>query len=455
MSVADLNIHKTHCHDNHVSFADSNIHKTWSVLISTSKLSVSLDLPHHFQYLPLSRNSVIRNRVTSTTKKPVSSAFEMERVVSAWSPRDNDHPGDHLQDDPHLIALNSPRNKPPPASFNMVSSNSQDNGPPSHDPQEEIAHNHDAQNDNTKNDDEQDDNHENDDIQNDDPQNGDPQTTAPDVFSFPHGHIPTSSLERCITTSYTILTSVLSNLNRWDFRNLQLAGIKTGISRPVQRKYLIPSTCNQKFIFPREPGGQTVCCNTTQTVDEIRTCHGRHDDDSTMSYREKWVEPSVLSKHIRGQTKFVDITDENQGGHFDSFNVCLHCIDHDREVLGPCEEEVIGRFKTRMCQVHALEHVENRPYNVCRCMGFVRKYWRCRSCAIHTLYSLEARCDDFWGVKSPTWFFEDEGDYPEEKCPIADCPGEPWFDGPMDKQMWMCRSCTAIFPRQDDQQQED
>lgn len=66
---------------------------------------------------------------------------------------------------------------------------------------------------------------------------GDPQSNdSLTGFNSPEGQDSRSDFEHYFTTVYSFQTSVMSNLNRLDFKNLQLAGVRTPISQQVQQK---------------------------------------------------------------------------------------------------------------------------------------------------------------------------------------------------------------------------
>lgn len=270
-----------------------------------------------------------------------------------------------------------------------------------------------------------------------------------------------SRLDRYLTTSYPIQESVLSNLNRLDFRNLQLAGIRTPISRQVQRQHLIPSKCNEKVrIFPATD--EVACHNTTQTVDEIKVCHGKfHDGHGIRGRRDRWEEPQVI-KHSnpRDARGFWLMPSQSKGGNFDSFNVCIHCHDRDRQRRRVYEDYTIRTFRSPMCREHSLEYGEQRPYDACRCKMFLEKYWLCHRCAPDALDELKLRAKTFGDVSYPTFVWDlalreyrDNRPGPAFKparhfgCPILGCTARPWLAGPVNKQVFMCRACTSIFPR--------
>ncbi|MCJ1462917.1 hypothetical protein MMC07_001521 [Pseudocyphellaria aurata] len=277
-------------------------------------------------------------------------------------------------------------------------------------------------------------------------QNGSTIVSDPSQSQF-----PMSALERRVTNQYPVLISVLPNLNRMDFRNLQLAGIRTPVSEEVQRQYLIPSKCDEKLVIV---GMKTVTCtNTTRTVREIKACHGiHHDGFGVRSRQARWIEPTRLFKHAHKSDSHIE--SNGDGGHFDSFNVCIHCRERDRERRRPYEDFAIGRLHTTLCQHHCLKYLARRPYNQCRCRTYLDKYWRCHTCCLATLGELRLRAQAFGRY----WFLNFEFDEKlgryvhavkktermRDMCPVLGCSGESWLAAPLDQKMFMCCACTAI-----------
>ncbi|MCJ1262348.1 hypothetical protein MMC22_002218 [Lobaria immixta] len=308
----------------------------------------------------------------------------------------------------------------------------QDDNPPGRDPQ------NDAQTD---------------DDQNNAPQNhgaqnlGTQNNNALTVINPPQGQGGMSMFESYFTNDYPFQESMMNRLNRLDFKNLQLAGLRTPVSQELQRLHLIPSKCNEVLIT-RTPGlvsiMRTPCPNTSQVLDFIKACHGRHRDGADLQgHEERWIEPQCLFKHVRGSDSFVQISNENGEGHFDSFNVCINCYNRDlwsrRIHLGL----TLDTFKSRLCILHCLEHASQRPYNTCHCRAFMEKHWRCFACWYDTLESLSLRARSFKEVVEKA---ERLNRLEHNVCPIVGCTATPWHQAPAKKKMFMCRACTAIFP---------
>lgn len=284
-----------------------------------------------------------------------------------------------------------------------------------------------------------------------DPQNDEPMLN----LDTPQREAPMSDFEYCFTNVTDFQESVMSNLNRLDFKNLQLAGVRTPVSQNIQQKCIIPSKCD--VTLAKSGFESTVCSNTSQNVREIKACYGTHHDRWGLRGRQdRWVEPTRLFKHVRGSEVLVERAHENDAGYFDSFNVCVRCRDRDRETRRAVERFTIGTFYSNMCQHHSLEYSEQRPYNTCRCKMFLEKYWRCHVCSLDTMDELSLRAQTFGDVSYPTFNFDSASRrYVDGRsgtvrradiCPILNCGREPWVSGPVEKQMLLCRACTAIFP---------
>ena len=297
----------------------------------------------------------------------------------------------------------------------------------------EYSWNQDARNDNACNDDTLKDEAQSDNPRNDGPQSDHSQNTALTAANSPQVQNSALSLEYCLSTSYPILISVMSNLNRMDFKNLQLAGLHTPISQEARRKHLVPSMCNSNF------RGICICNNSTRKIDEIKTCHGRHrDGQDYRGHRERWVEPPYLFKHVRGTDSFVQISNDNQGGHFDSFNVCIDC--HKCSLF---IEKIIKEWHSSIdsCLAHR-QALEQRPFNACRCKMFVQKHWRCLACTRSTLKGLGHPAN----LNAPKVRKRSRrGNNADDVCPIDGCKAHA-IRPMLQRQMLFCRACTAIFP---------
>lgn len=401
---------------------------TWLLkYTSSSKPSYLLNVSYQIE------DPIIRNQETSPRNQFVASSLEMGASIS----RDDDSTGK----DPSKNA-NYPR----------------DDNPQNDHPNDDLPN--DSQDDDPQNG-----------PQNDDPQN-DPQNFAQNGFEIiplnvSQNNSPATVLtlpqvqgfwgfESLFSTVYPFQHRVMSHLNRLEFSKLQLAGIRTPISQELQRCHLIPSQCNEVHLIPGlDP---ETCSHTTRTVDEIKVCHGWHHDGwGPRGRQQQWVEPKILYKHLHESNSFVRASDQTECGQFDSFNVCIHCHDRDRQRRDGRENFIIRYFRSNFCMAHNLEFAKQRPYNVCRCKMFLDKYWRCNRCAERSLQELRLRAQTFGEVACPTFVFDvvlqmyldSRTDTPRRRsaCPVLGCTGVQWVSAPIEKQMVMCRACTAIFPR--------
>ena len=280
-----------------------------------------------------------------------------------------------------------------------------------------------------------------------DPQEDSQNSDSPTIYATPQNQGRLSAFEYSSTTLVPSRTSVIWNLNL-DFPNLRLADVRTPIDQHFQIQHLTPRRCNE---YTLDMGW---CSNTTETVDEIRPCHGRHHDGLGLRGRlDQWIEPKNLYKHVR----LVQTADRNDEAYYDSFNVCTVCHEHHRLLRAPYENVMIRGFAQTCCQTHSLEFLQQRPYNACRCKAFLEKYWRCDACSLVTLEELSFRALTFGDVPYPTFIFDEKTQtYIDRRngttrrhvgCPVLGCTGSQWLSGPLRSQMRMCRACTAIFPR--------
>ncbi|MCJ1267273.1 hypothetical protein MMC22_007158 [Lobaria immixta] len=306
----------------------------------------------------------------------------------------------------------------------MADPGSQDNNPPGHDSPDDAQTN-DAQNHGTQN-------------------LGAQNNNALTVFNPPQGGGGMSMFETYFTYDYPFQEAMMKRINRLDFKNLRLAGLRTPVSQELQRLHLVPSKCDEVLVTPGLVPTRTPCPNTTQVLDFIKACHGRHSDGAdSQGHQERCIEPQLLSKHVRGSDSFVETFNENDGGHFDSFNVCIDCYDRDRYHRRGDLAFALCTFPSRLCILHSLEHVSQRPFNACHCKKFLEKYWRCNACWFDTLETLKRRSRNFKEVVEKAQRLNRSEHL---VCPIAGCTLKPWTKGPVEDQMFLCRACTAIVP---------
>lgn len=261
-----------------------------------------------------------------------------------------------------------------------------------------------------------------------------------------------SNFEEMIVNHVPIQTSIIENLTRWDFRNLQLAGVRIPIGRALEKTYLKPNRCNETD--PDIPFER--CANTTKSVDEIRACTGR----------PLWFSHGKI--HLEGQIEAQDIQSciENERFPVQERNpdnepniseypihskLCRRCRDCyaartlNQQLLN------ISHFCTPLCKKHSLEHSNQSPLNACRCLEYVNGKWRCKRCSRDTMDYLDARADIFRRslieVKIPwshpvsrlrrLWASE------TPVCPIERCVRQPWLGKNKDR-MQMCLGCNVI-----------
>ena len=259
---------------------------------------------------------------------------------------------------------------------------------------------------------------------------------------------------------YPIQTSIMQNLNFYDFRNLQLAGCQVlATSRAVQRKYLIPIHCNQTRY---EHDRILECGKTPENGHEMKPCQG---------FLLRPGDPRV----------------EHDGLHHKSFWVCNECRYQSQEdyqhfrIFGeaPC---------TNLCKMHSLEESQRFPQNACRCWTNAIGDWRCDPCVQSSFDFLVDRSEraleevpstttvfgistfgllphmDPWWIQTllgppryilkeliPSWFLSKldlRRRYPDiiragRLCPMENCRRAEW-ESP--QAMQMCLECKAIFP---------
>lgn len=119
----------------------------------------------------------------------------------------------------------------------------------------------------------------------DDPQEDPGSNDSPIPFDPLRGQDSTSHFEHFFSAGYAVQKPVLSNLNRLDFKHLLLAGVRVPVSPELQMKILIPSRCNELRVMTGIPSA--TCSKTTETVREIKACHGVHHDGWTLRGRQE------------------------------------------------------------------------------------------------------------------------------------------------------------------------
>ncbi|MCJ1467497.1 hypothetical protein MMC07_006122 [Pseudocyphellaria aurata] len=270
---------------------------------------------------------------------------------------------------------------------------------------------------------------------------------------------PPPTFEGMITRCGPVLESIMQHLTRWDFRNLQLAGVRISVSREFQRRHHLPNRCDEVALATLA-NPKTYCDNTSETFD-IRPCMG-----SPMKVTKNGV---LLLEQRLGSTRIqCCLRDEewrwyllqpnpDPEPNIDRFpihtKICLPCRDASAAELLEEQSQVIARFNATLCKVHSLDHMTAQfPVNSCRCLAFVRDPWRCRRCYEDTLMYLGVRtehpppiCQHIPDWQRPWVYLKSLWDscHSGPTCPIEGCFRPAWLD-PTGARMQMCMSCYAI-----------
>lgn len=260
----------------------------------------------------------------------------------------------------------------------------------------------------------------------------------------------TSNFERMMTNNGPIQTSITRNLTRWEFRNLQLAGVRIPASRGFRRKHLIPDRCDEWDPQKR----LRRCANTTKTFDEIRACSGSPAfspgtvlEDSIAAQRtQACLRPEVWWWREDSQDNCP-----NAGKYPEHTKVCRRCRDSfAAEELNDQLRQIAG-FRTPLCKSHSLQQAKQLPLNACRCFAFVNDKWRCSYCYCDTLYYLASRAHVFrislvnkqipW--YHPWAYLTSLRAERRMVCPIKGCFQQPWLHENRDR-MHFCMACETI-----------
>ena len=264
---------------------------------------------------------------------------------------------------------------------------------------------------------------------------------------------PPSMFEQIMLRHAPIQKAIIQNLTRWDFRNLQLAGIRVPVSRECQRKYLKPDRCND--YNPGHPG--ELCANSTAFVDEMRACEGRHIwfSDGVLHIK-KWIGHQDIKPCLLSEKPLAwDSSEEpNTDTHPIHTKVCKRCRDfYVAEHLNERLRTITTRFPKPLCKRHSLAHANRFPLNACRCAEILNSKWRCSTCLRETMDYLELRADvcRIWltDVKVPwshpiSWIRNRVASW-KPLCPIEGCFRQPWIDEREHERMHMCMGCTCII----------
>lgn len=271
---------------------------------------------------------------------------------------------------------------------------------------------------------------------------------------------PLSKFEELITNNGPVQTSIIENLTRWDFRNLQVAGVRLPISRTVQRKYQIPDRCDQ-----RNPEIRTErCANTTESFDEIKACMGY----PKFYYSERipvgtWQGAQLIWPCLQRERgwwndkKTVSRREPNTRKYPIHSKVCRSCRDFHINTKTDWYFQAIARFGRPLCKQHSLEQTDQFPHNACRCTEYINSQWRCSHCSDDTMIYLMNRAfllrrsltnpsAQLW-ANYQTLSAEKKPENWEEEvsfCPIRGCVRQPWLDETEKERMQMCMGCNAI-----------
>lgn len=271
--------------------------------------------------------------------------------------------------------------------------------------------------------------------------------------------LPLSKFEEMITNNGPVQTSIMQNLTRWEFRNLQMAGVRLPISRTVQRKYQIPDRCDQRAPEIR----REQCANTTESFDEIKACMGYpqfyYSDRIPVGTWQgaQWISPCLQRERGWWDDKTVWRREPNTDKYPIHSKVCRSCRDFHIKTKTDRYLQGIARFGRPLCKQHGLEHTDQFPHNACRCAEYINSQWRCSQCSDDTMRHLMERAfllrrsltnpsaqlranSQTLSAESTFENWNEEGSF----CPIRGCVREPWLDETEKERMQMCLGCNAI-----------
>ncbi|MCJ1467744.1 hypothetical protein MMC07_006369 [Pseudocyphellaria aurata] len=268
---------------------------------------------------------------------------------------------------------------------------------------------------------------------------------------------PRPTLKGMMTSCGPMQESIMQNLTRWEFRNLQLAGIRISVSREYQRRHQLPDHCN-------EICHGTQCDNSTESFD-VRSCKGRPMivmKNGKLLLKEcvgtTPMEPCIRDDWWRWWRLDQDDPNPNPEPNRDQYpihtKVCRPCRDASAAEL--LEEQLlnIAQYNAPLCKTHSLDQaIAQLPLNVCRCLAFVRDPWRCRRCYISTLSYLAYRAHNqpplrqivsvwqrAWMYLKSLWASQQQ---PGPVCPLEGCSRQAWLEQNSER-MHMCLACYAI-----------
>ncbi|MCJ1470932.1 hypothetical protein MMC07_009580 [Pseudocyphellaria aurata] len=266
---------------------------------------------------------------------------------------------------------------------------------------------------------------------------------------------PRPTLEGILTSCGPVLESITQNLTGWEFRNLQLAGVRISVGREFQRRHQIPNHCNNEIHLGTE------CDNTTESFD-VRSCKGRPmiERKNGRILLEEWVGTTPMYSCLRddwwrGWQLLVDDPNPHPEPNRDQYpihtKICRPCRDASAAELLEEQLLTIAQYNAPLCKVHSLDQtIAQFPHNACRCLAFVRDPWRCRRCYQATLAYLahRAHIQPLFRQFAPAWqrawvYFKSLWASPGPVCPMEGCSRPAWLEQNSER-IQMCLACKAI-----------
>lgn len=263
-----------------------------------------------------------------------------------------------------------------------------------------------------------------------------------------------------IANNGPVQESIMRNLTAWEFRNLQLAGVRISIGQQVQKKHLIPNCCSE-----RDPENQDrMCTNTTELFDEIRACAGHplYEPDRRPAL-QRWIgnhktKPCVQNKPWRVKERLPHVPgsapekEPNTEEHPVHTKVCRRCREFYAAKSLNKQLLTIAQCRWPLCKHHSLTLAMEYPLNACRCVAYINDRWRCRRCAADTLACLKKRASkarpSVVGAKFPLlrpWtLLRILLQVPWPLCPIQGCYEQASLHETTDC-MKLCLGCNAII----------
>lgn len=272
-----------------------------------------------------------------------------------------------------------------------------------------------------------------------------------------------SAFEQMITNNGPVQTSIIRNLTPWEFRNLQLAGIRISVNREFQRRHQAPIRCNERD--PVNPDER--CPNTTESFDEIRACAGHpFGCVKGKTFQDIWMgiwmgaektRPCIQNEPWHIQEKGWLVTESQPGNEPNTIQypihtkVCRRCRDYNAAESLNVQLRAIAHFRTPLCKWHSLEQARQSPLNACRCFAFINDKWRCRSCYSQTLSYLSGHAAvSRWFLtdvripwSQPRAYLRSLWTSSETVCPIQGCFEQSWLDR-TGESMQQCLGCNTI-----------